>query len=132
MFIVLPKAQAAIARKALAKLEGLPRRATVYLNGVAQPALTAQLGAALDTTDCVDAGDDDGTLVCIDLPASLEKYAGRTVTVAGKDVTLPTLAELKADESALPDTLKAVRQAKRDAATAFPQAAVKNALRATP
>lgn len=122
MFIVLPKAQAAIARKALAKLDGLPRRAVVMLNGVPQSALTAQLGAALDTTDCVDAGDDDGTSVCIELPRALEKYAGRTVTVAGKDITLPTLAEMKEDESELPATLIAVRQAKRGAAaTAFPE-----------
>lgn len=131
MFIVLPKAQAAIARKALAKLEGLPRRATVYLNGVAQPGITAQLGAALDTTDCVDDGDDDGTDVCIELPAGLEKYAGRTVTIAGKDVTLPTLAEMKADESALPKSLRDVRQAKRDAADELNPKPVKNALKAT-
>lgn len=113
MFIVLPKAQAALARKALAKLEGLPHRATVMRDGVPDPALTAQLGAALDTTDAVDVGDDDGTTVCIELPQALEKYAGRTVTVAGKTITLPTLAELAADESALPATLQAVRAAKR-------------------
>ncbi len=114
MFIVLPKTQAAVARRALARLEGLPRRATVMHNGSPRPDLTAKLGAALDTTDC------------IELPKELEKYAGRTVTVAGKDVTLPTLAELKADEAALPETLRAIRQAKRDAALP------KNALRQLP
>lgn len=116
MFVVVPRAQALVIRGAFAKLEGLPRRATVMRGGVPDLALTAQLGSLLDTTDAVDDGDDDGTTVCIELPRALEKYAGRTVTVAGKPITLPTLAEMKADESALPATLIAVRQAKRDAA----------------
>lgn len=113
-FLVLPRGQATAVRKALAKLEGLPRRAVVTRNGVPDPVLTAQLGAALDTTDVVDVGDDDGAKVCIDLPARLEKWLGQTVTISGKDVTLPTADQLAADENALPATLRAVRQAKRD------------------
>jgi predicted component of type VI protein secretion system len=118
VFIVVPKAQADRVRKALAKLEGLPRRATVMRNGVPDQALTAQLGSALDTTDAVNAGDDDGTSVCIDLPQRLEKYLGRTVTIAGQQITLPTADQLAADEAALPAALRAIRQAKRDAAAA--------------
>jgi len=115
MFLVLTVAQAAFARKALAKLEGLPRRATVIFNGVPDPSLTSALGGELDTTDCVPDGDNDGTTACIELPPALEKYAGRTVTIAGRTITLPTLAEMAADESALPDTIRAIRQAKRAA-----------------
>lgn len=117
MFVVLPKAQAARARQALARLEGLPRRATVTRDGVPDEALTAQLGSQLDTTDAVEAGDEDGMTACFDLPAALEKYLGRTVKIGAQSVTLPTAAELAKDEDALPETLKAVRQAKRDAAT---------------
>lgn len=116
MFVVLPKAQAALVRRALARLEGLPRRATVFRDGVADAELTAQLGAALDTTDVIDAGDDDGTTVCFELPPALEKYLGRTITVAGKSITIPTAAELTADESALPETIRSIRQARRDRA----------------
>jgi hypothetical protein len=122
----VPKAQAALARKALAKLEGLPRRATVMLNGVPDAELTAKLGAALDTTDCVDGGDDDGSSVCFELPASLEKHLGRTVTVDKQSVTLPTADKLVADEAALPATLRAVRQAKRDAAVLADKPAVRS------
>ncbi len=119
MFIVLPRAQAERARKALARLEGLPRRATVIRDGVPDLELTAKLGDALDTTDCVSEGDDDGATVCIELPASLERHLGKTVTIGKQTITLPTRAELAADESALPATLRAVRQAKRDAAADF-------------
>jgi type 1 fimbria pilin len=82
--------------------------------------LSDQLGDALLTTDAVEAGDDDGTTVSIELPSALEKYLGRTVTVGGKSITLPTADQLAADESTLPATLRAVRQAKRDAANADP------------
>jgi len=84
------------------------------LDGVPQLALTAELGAALDTTDCVEEGDDDGDRVCFELPTQLEKFLGRTVTIAGKPITLPTAAELTTDESSLPATIRAIRQARRD------------------
>jgi hypothetical protein len=114
-FIVLPRAQATLARKALAQLEGLSRRAVVYKDGQADPALSAELGPALDTTDSAPAGDDDGEQCCFELPEALEKHAGAVVDLDGELVTLPTLAEL-VDEADLPASLKAVRQAKRDAA----------------
>jgi len=115
MFIVLPIAQATLARRAIAKLDGLPRRAEVLINGVADPDLTKKLGAALDVTDSLDVGVNDGTLACIELPPSLEHFAGRTVAVEGETITLPTIAEMIAREDDLPPTLRALRQAKRQA-----------------
>jgi hypothetical protein len=113
-FIVLPIAEAALVRKALAEADGLSRRAVVMRDGEPDLALTEQLGAALDTTDCVGVGDDDGSIACFALPANLDKYLGSTVTVDGEPITLPTVGEL-VDEGELPASLKAVRQAKRDA-----------------
>jgi hypothetical protein len=112
-FIVLPIEQCALARKALASADGLSRRAVATRDG--EP-YAAHLGwVALDTTDCVEVGDNDGTIACFALPQELEAHLGKTVSVDGTPITLPTLAEL-VDEGELPASLKAVRQAKRDAA----------------
>jgi hypothetical protein len=115
-FIVLPSAQATLARNALAQLEGLPRRATVDKGGASDLVLTAELGASLDTTDCVGASDSDGAIECFELPESLEVHLGKTVSIGEESITLPTLAELADGEDALPETLRAVRQENRDVA----------------
>ena len=113
-------AQADRVRNALARLEGLPRRGTVVFKGEPRADLTAQIipssyvsGAVGWTSDAVDAGDSDGDTVAIELPQRLEKHLGKTVTIGGRQITLPTLEQLAADEDALPDTIKAVRRARR-------------------
>jgi hypothetical protein len=113
-FLVLPIEQIALARKALAALEGLPRQATVYIDENRDLALSAQLGTVLNTTDVLGDQDTDGALACVDFPASLERHLGKTVDVDGQSITLPTLAELAPDEAALPETLRSVLEAKRN------------------
>lgn len=108
MLIVLPKPQAARARKALARLEGLPIRGVTY--GTEDRVDLSTPGPGWTIEAVADA--DDGTTACIELPDYLQKWCGKTVKIAGTDITLPTLAQLK-DESALPQTLKDVRKAKR-------------------
>lgn len=112
MFFVVPKALGPRIRKALAALEGYPARGVV----VGGPDFISNVpGSPGWTTDAVDEGDEDGDTVCIELPQRLEKHLGKTVKVGSVSVKLPTLDALAADEDGLPATLKAIRQARRDA-----------------
>lgn len=65
------------------------------------------------TTEALAPPVEAGTSACVEIPEEFHKYLGRTVTIAGKSITLPTLAELLADEDALPAALKAARAALR-------------------
>lgn len=106
---------------AINKLEGHPSRGVVVGGPDNLPAevITDEAGNPLPTPgftmQAVDPPDEAGTTAALEIPAALEKWLGRTVTVGGKSITLPTRAEL-VNEDALPAAIKAIRQARRDAA----------------
>jgi len=116
------KAQIRALYNAINRLEGLPARGTVVGGPDNLPA-EVQLdeeGHPLPTPgftmQAVDPPDEAGTAAALEIPPALEKWLGRTVTIAGKSITLPTRDQL-VDESALPAALKAIRAARRAAAT---------------
>jgi hypothetical protein len=105
---------------AINRLEGLPARGVVVGGPDHLPA-EVQLDEAGNpvetpgfTMQACDPPDEAGTQAALEIPAALEKWLGRTVTVGGKSITLPTREEL-VDEDALPAALKAIRQARREA-----------------
>jgi hypothetical protein len=111
VFIVLTSTQTVKARKALAKLEGLPVRGVTYGGPDRTDPLIPGPGWTIEAvdTDC-----DDGAQAGIDLPQKLEKWLGQTIVVNGQSVTLPTVGQL-VDPTALPASLKAIRAAKQAA-----------------
>ena len=110
-FIVVTRAEVKAIRRALREQEGLPAKG-VTVGPIAwepPPLQLAEDGEPMDTPgwsiDNLDAGDEDGEQIAIEIPKRLERFAGKTV----KGVKLPALVA----EEALPEGIKRARAAKR-------------------
>src|SRR3954464_10467842 len=106
VFVVLTKAQATRVRKALAQLEGYPARGVTY--GIDDRS-SDEPGGPGWTTEATAEPDVDGSDVCIEIPAQLEKHLGKVVKVGSANVKLPTADALTDGEDALPAAFKAIR-----------------------
>ena len=119
-FIVVPIEDVGRVRKALALLEGLPRRGAVYRNGQPDQALTDEIiplayavGAPGWLVEAIGEGDTDGALTALELSTALEQHLGKTVEVDSAPFTLPHPLDLLETEQDLPPSIQAVRASRR-------------------
>lgn len=118
------KAGLSEARDALARAEGMPRMGTVYLDGVPQPEMTAQIIPAVYSpgvpgwTDHVcNSVVEAGAACALEIPAEVERHLGTSVGA----VTLPARTALK-EESALSSALQTkIRERRGDAGAVDPR-----------
>jgi hypothetical protein len=120
-YLVGTKAQARFIRRALARAEDLPARGECVGPIRYEPPIEVLLdgnGDAIPTPGwTVDAVDDpiespDTNESAIEIPQWLRRHLGKTITVRGQTITLPTVDELR-EIDGLPARIRAVIDARR-------------------